>query len=523
MSIDLSLDRIRQLLDHLPIPYTRPTIHVAGTNGKGSVCALVASILSAASPPLVVGRFNSPHLLSPLDGIFVRNEPVDRHIFMEAREEVQRRNEEHCCGATSFEMYTCYALLIFERLKVDVVVLEVGMGGRLDATNVVPDESILISALTSVDLDHQAFLGDTVEAITREKAAIARRGKPFVVGPQAHQQVEAVARFIIHSSGGEIAVPCAVVAVDWDPDLDGAPVPTQTGIRVPQFQPVHIHRPCHADPIRALLPLHGEHQLGNLDTAMGIISALQTHPACERPGLNFDQRLTPDAISRGIRATRWPGRLSYHAILLSPASLGTSAIATHENTDPESSQILVLADGAHNPASAAALAAYITSTLGKSGGGPVALTYILALSHSPPKTPEQTLKPLLAIREGLPHKRELRLGVALLPFTPPLGMPWIKFVPPSDIRAAVDSLVPPSGVEILESSSDFGGLDYQEAPIPVEPPRTDHVEEALRWAASRRRHGEDSLVVLAGSLYLVADFYRLLQELGQAGDIWGSS
>ena len=521
MSIDLSLARIRELFNHLPVPYTRPTIHVAGTNGKGSVCALVASILSAASPPLVVGRFNSPHLLSPLDGIFVRNKPVSKDVFLEAREEVQRANDSHNCGASSFEMYTCYALLIFERLKVDVVVLEVGMGGRLDATNIVPDEIILLSALTSVDLDHQAFLGSTIEAITREKAAIARPGRPFVVGPQVHQQVNEVARSVVQSVGGELAASCTVVAVDWDPHLDGALPPTQAEIRVPLFQPVHIYQTSHVDPIRALLPLHGTHQLGNLGTAMGIISALRTHPACARPDLDFAQRLTPDAISRGIRATRWPGRLSYHTVSLSPAVTEPSDIAAYQR--PGSSQILVLADGAHNPASAAALAAYITTTLAKSGDRPIVLTYILALSHSPPKTPEQTLKPLFTVGEGLPRNRDVCLGVALLPFTPPMGMPWIKFVPPSDIRAAVDSLVTPSSVEILESSSDFSGLESQVVPGPAKPPRTEHVEEALRWAANRRRDGEDSLVILAGSLYLVADFYRFLQKLGQAQEIWGAS
>ncbi|KAI1794810.1 Mur ligase [Ganoderma leucocontextum] len=461
MSIDLSLDRIRKLLNHLPVPYTRPTIHVAGTNGKGSVCALVASILTAASPPLVVGRFNSPHLLSPLDGISVGGKPIDQDIFMQARGEVRRINDERTLGATMFELYTCFALLIFERLKVDVVVLEVGMGGRLDATNVVPDDNILVSALTSVDLDHQAFLGNTIEDITREKAAIARAGKPFVIGPQVQPQVDATARSVVNSLAGELAATCIVSTVEWDVDLDGAIPRTQGGIQVPFFQPVHIYPPSHTDPIRALLPLQGEHQVDNLRTAMGIISALQTHPSSEHSGLNFQQRLTPDAISRGIRATRWPGRLSYHTISLPP-------------------DILVLADGAHNPAAATAVGAYIASVLDK---------------------------------DNLARKRkDVRLGVALLPFTPPLNMPWIKFVPPPDVRKAV-----------VESLSGAAADTLAPAPTHAEPPRTEHVEEALRWAAGRRREGEDAFVVLSGSLYLVADFYRLLEKLGQAQEIWGAN
>nr|VWO96025.1 Zn(2)-C6 fungal-type domain-containing protein [Ganoderma boninense] len=540
MSIDLSLERICKLLNHLPVPYTRPTVHVAGTNGKGSVCALVSSILSSATPPLVVGRFNSPHLLSPLDGISVGGKPIDKDTFMEARGEVRRINDENAFGASMFELYACFALLIFERRKVDVVVLEVGMGGRLDATNVVPDECILVSALTSVALDHQAILGNTIEAITREKAAIARPEKPFVVAPQVHPQVVEVAKSVVESLGGELVASCTVSTVEWDTNLDG-PLPPTQGIQVPLFQPVHIFQAGHRDPIRALLPLQGEHQIDNLRTAMAIISALQTHSSCDRPGINFAQRLSPDAISRGIRATRWPGRLSYHTISLPTAVSVSGTPNTSTPQGPADTPILVLADGAHNPAAATAVGAYISSVLEKTGSRPLALTYILALSHSPPKTPEQTLKPLLAVRDSLrlAGKREVRLGVALLPFTPPLNMPWIKFVPPADMRPVVESLVSRSScgsdsdsgsgasaemeVEVLESSSDFSGLETVVAPTHAEPPRTEHVEEALRWAAGRRREGEDAFVVLSGSLYLVADFYRLLEKLGQAREIWGAN
>ncbi|KAI0712605.1 Mur ligase [Earliella scabrosa] len=492
MSIDLSLDRIRKLLAVFPEPYTRPTIHVAGTNGKGSVCAYASSILSAAG--LVVGRFNSPHLLTFIDGICIQNKPVRPELFWSIRDEIHRLDGQHEIGASNFELFTCFALLIFERAKVDVVVLEVGMGGRLDATNVVPDECILASALTAVDLDHQSLLGDTVEKIAREKAAIGRRGRPFVLGPQVHRQVEDVARSVVDAAGGDVVSPAVVTPVEWIEDLDGAQHPAQTGIRVPLLHAVQISMPCFPEPVRALLPLHGEHQIGNLGTAAGIINALLTHPSCQRPELKLRDRLTPAAIASGIRATRWPGRLSYHTITLPP-----DPAASYEG-----SRVLVLADGAHNPASATALAAYLSSTLSQTGSGrPLTLTYVLGLSHSPPKTPEQTLGPLFAIRTELAKTRDVRLGAALLSFTQPLRMPWIQSVPPVDMRRAIETLVDPTtAVE--------------------RPPRTEHVERALRWAVGRRRDDEDSLVVLAGSLYLVADFYRLLQKFGQAQEIWGA-
>ena len=520
MSIDLSLDRICKLLAHFPVPYNRPTIHVAGTNGKGSVCAYVSSILAAADPPLVVGRFNSPHLLNWLDGISIQNQPVSPGTFEPARREIETINTKHDIGASNFEQYTCMALLIFERMRVDVVVLEVGMGGRLDATNVVPDECILVSALTSVDLDHQAFLGDTVEQITREKAAIARKGKPFILGPQVHRQVELVAREIVEATGGELFPPSSVVPVEWDEELDGPQRSAGAGIGVPLLQPVQISMPGFTEPVRALLPLHGAHQYSNLGIAAGIISALLTHPSVQQhvPELKLSERLTPVTIARGVRATRWPGRLSYHNITL-PADSSTS----HAET-----RLLVLADGAHNPASATALAAYLSSMLEKTGNGPLNLTYILGLSHSPPKTPEQTLGPLIAVHSHLSKTRPVRLGAALLAFTQPDRMPWIRGVPPATMRAAIDTLMGSSSpsdshtaVEIYEDQPEEVSAEQDEGVDA--PPRTEHVERALRWAAGRRREGEDTLVVLAGSLYLVADFYRLLQKYGQADEIWGAN
>lgn len=528
MAIDLSLERIRKLLAVLPEPYTRPTIHVAGTNGKGSVCAYVSSILTASG--LVVGRFNSPHLLTFIDGICIQNKPIRPEVFWSIRDEVHRLDVQHGIGASNFELFTCFALLIFERAKVDVVVLEVGMGGRLDATNVVPDESILVSALTAVDLDHQALLGDTVEKIAREKAAIARKGKPFVLGPQVHRQVEDVARLVVGAAGGDVILPSAVSPTEWVEELDGPQRPAQTGIGVPLLQAVQISMPCFPEPIRALLPLHGEHQYHNLGTAAGIINALLTHPSCPGSELELRDRLSPAAIASGVRATRWPGRLSYHTITLPP----------DPPANPEASRVLVLADGAHNPASATALAAYLSSMLSNIGSGPLTLTYIFGLSHSPPKTPEQTLGPLFAVREHLSKLRAIRLSVALLSFTQPARMPWIQSVPPSDMRKAVESLVPPASVQIFEDTIEADepapAASFTDTAAKVEtdrgtdadrqsverPPRTEHVERALRWAASRRRGDEDALVVLAGSLYLVADFYRLLQKLGQGDEIWGA-
>ncbi|KAI0632487.1 Mur ligase [Trametes polyzona] len=523
MSIDLSLDRIRRLLDVLS-PYTRPTIHVAGTNGKGSVCALVSSIISAASPPMVVGRFNSPHLVSVLDCICIKNRPVSAETYSSARDTVERADRDNGISASNFELLACTALVIFEKAAVDVVVLEVGMGGRLDATNVVPDDCILVSALTSVDLDHQAFLGNTVDAITREKAAIARPGKPFVIGPQVHPEVTNVARSVVNAAGGQVVPLPIVLSANGEDNVDG-PSPSGTDcLHEPSPCPVLVSMACFAEPVRARLPLHGEHQLANLRVAAGIVSALLTHPACQRPHLRLEDRITPAAVAAGIANTRWPGRLSYHTLSLPPQ-------VPLDSSNPR--QLLVLADGAHNPASATALSDYLSNTLNKHLSGPslrpLVLTFILALSHSPPKTPAQTLAPLFSLRERLPRTREVRIGAALLRFTPPEGMPWVRAVPPSELRAAINTLVPPAGstIDLWPDREDEDADEVRAAALDPaasnETRRSDPLERALRWASGRQHDGEDALVVLAGSLYLVADFYRLLDRLGQGAEIWGAN
>ncbi|GAW06498.1 sumo deconjugating cysteine peptidase ulp2 [Lentinula edodes] len=145
-------------------------------------------------------------------------------------------------------MLVLTALLIFERVKVDIVVMEVGMGGRLDATNVIPDEVVMISALTAVDLDHQAFLGDTVAAITKEKASIARR-----------------ARMVVQEAGGDFfSAPSALQM----PSEDQRRPESYSQFQPPSPCPIELNMPCFRDPFNALLPLHGSHQLENVGAVM---------------------------------------------------------------------------------------------------------------------------------------------------------------------------------------------------------------------------------------------------------------
>lgn len=493
MSIDLSLHRIQALLGCLP-PYTRPTIHVAGTNGKGSVCALLTAVLLAADAnsssgaplSLSVGRFNSPHLVDVLDCITLSNAPVSQALYDEVRADVEETDHANSIGASSFELLTATALMVFEKANVDVVVCEVGMGGRLDATNAIPNHAILASVITSIDLDHQAFLGSTVSDIAREKAGIARKGKPLVVSHQSHKEVIRVVKQCAEEVGAELIF--APIAVDrpWDESIDG-PLPAPfslTPFHPPPPRPVEMSLP-ESEPYRVLLSLQGDHQLMNLGAALSVIHLLQSGEATA-PSIQ-PSALDNKTISQGVQQCTWPGRLSFHTYM------------PNDSDRP----LTILADGAHNRASSETLAAY-TSTLLDSLARTrktVTLTYILGLSYSPPKTPEDVLAPLFSRCPRHPHI-QVKTRVAFVRFTPPAGMPWVKSVAPSQLREVVKQLG--------SSNSAAQDMDVWSASDEEITDNTS-LEQALEWAADVEEN-EDTLIVVAGSLYLVADLYRLLGE-----------
>lgn len=450
-----------------------------------------------------MGRYNSPHLVSVYDCITIDDVPVTADVYATARQRVKKANDDHGTGATSFEVLTLTALQVFQDLQVDIAVVEVGMGGRLDATNVIPDDCILVSALTSVDLDHQAFLGNTVAEIAREKVEIARAGKPFVLSPQRHASVNLVVQEVCEKIGAEL-VPAIVPSIrPWNEAVDGTKR-IKTALTAEQFlrpepQPIQVSLRCFSEPMQALLPLQGEHQLANLGTALTMVSTLLIQPSFANLSLDLKTRITQETVRKGIQSTVWNGRLSFHKL---PASFD-STDTSHAKQD-----LLVLADGAHNPASSATLSAYIEKVISQvlssssvTEPRTITLTYILSLSHSPPKTPLQTLFPLLPTSlPSLPPNIDVKINVALLRFTPPEGMPWVKSVPPSELQTVVASLCPEAQIwAALDDASPEGQL-----------------QEALKWASGRhmREAGRavEGMVVLAGSLYLVADFYRLLGE-----------
>lgn len=396
--MDLSLSRVCSLLALLP-RYTRPTIHIAGTNGKGSVTAFLDSILRQAH--FRTGRFNTPHLLEIRDSISIDGYPLSLNAYNAIRSGVEKAN---AVGATTFELLTATALQAFENEGVDVAILEVGLGGRLDATNVIPDDVILISGIASVDLDHQAILGNTVQQIAREKAGIARKNKVLVLSGQKHPSVcEAVVR-AVEDVGGTVVLAKDVVAVTAAKNREVDDVSFTSG-------QITITYDGHT--ISTNMPLLGLHQLDNASLAVAIIMLLRQLPSFKH--------ITDDHISQGIAQTNWPGRLERRVVTLTNGA-----------------SVEVLVDGAHNPASASALNDYLSAAIQR-----VPRTFVIALSYSPPKTPRSILEQLL--RQGD--------RVAAVSFSPVEGMPWVKSVPLDNVTGVASDLL-----NVPDSVAQFASL-----------------------------------------------------------------
>ena len=316
------LDHMRVLLRALDHPEQRfSSVLIAGTNGKGSTAATLASILRASG--LSTGLYTSPHLMRINERIRVNGEKISDDSFAALQGDVDRVAERLVARGelpwhpSFFEMMTAIAFEHFAREKVDLAVLEVGMGGRLDATNVVDPR---LSVITDISLDHQKFLGDTVGEIAREKVGIIRRGGAVVTLPQQPEANDVIGNTILDLGAR------AVNAVPYVPPVS----PGSAQYSVPGTQPGQfVYRYPLAvlgEEILVETPLVGRHQLRNV--ALAIAAAVELN----QQGFGG---ITTGSIARGSRETRWPGRFQVIA-----ARAGW----------PE-----IVLDVAHNPAGAWAL------------------------------------------------------------------------------------------------------------------------------------------------------------------------
>jgi dihydrofolate synthase/folylpolyglutamate synthase len=312
--IKLGLDTIGALvaaLDHPERAY--PVVHVAGTNGKGSVVAMLERVLRASGHR--TGRYTSPHLVHLEERFAVDGEPVDPAELDRALSVVRRAVDSRALAhpdlpePTYFEVTTAAAFEVFRRAAVDVAVVEVGLGGRFDATNVV---SPVLSVITSVDFDHEVHLGRTLAAIAAEKAGIIKAGVPVVAGPLGSDALDVVSR-----TASAAGAPLHLVAEECRVEARSV----GDGCREATF---HTSRRTYG-PVR--LALRGDYQVGN--AAIAVLAAEHLSDA----GVTVH----PDAIVTGLADARWPGRLEV-------ITIGDRRITI---------------DGAHNAAGAEALAAYL--------------------------------------------------------------------------------------------------------------------------------------------------------------------
>jgi len=305
--IDLGLDRVFRTLHRLGAPHERlpPAFHVAGTNGKGSTVAYLKAILEASGAAVHV--FTSPHLVRYNERIVLAGVEISDDAFISAISRV-----DEAAGAddlTLFETIACAGFLAFAETPADFLVLEVGLGGRLDATNVLAKP--LAAVITPIALDHQNFLGDTLAAIAREKAGIFRAGAPAVVGPQT---AEAMA--VLEACAGAAGARLFAFGRDWTSWAENGRLIYQDEGGLSDISPPR---------------LAGAHQYENAGGAIAAVRAA---------GLPY----TDEILSAGLQAARWPARLQ---------RLKSGPLVERLEGDEETE---VWLDGGHNPHAARALA-----------------------------------------------------------------------------------------------------------------------------------------------------------------------
>ena len=387
------------------------SIHVAGTNGKGSVTAMLDTALRAAG--YRSGRYTSPHLVDLTERFVIDGRPVETIALASAVADVRRAIEElRATGAlqvqpTFFEVTTAVAFELFRRARVDTAVVEVGLGGRLDATNVITP---VASAITSIAFDHEKYLGSTLHDIAREKAGIIKPGVPVVVGdlaPEALAAIEDIAR------GQSAELIRASEGVTIEPVRPG-PDTTSLRLRTPTRDYGEID-----------LSLHGAHQVANALVAVRVLEVVDAH------GLT----VPTDAVVSGLANVSWPGRID-------------------RRTLPDGRELIL--DAAHNPAGAAALAAYLA------GAGRPKLPLVFAAM------------------------RDKDVGGMFLSLLPAVGALIVT-------RASNPRTTDP------EELAHRARIVAPDMPVAIEP----SLDEALAaaWRISRR-------IVVAGSIFLVGDVIK---------------
>jgi dihydrofolate synthase / folylpolyglutamate synthase len=398
--IDLSLERVLRLLHALDDPHEHlpPVVHVAGTNGKGSTLAFLRAFLEAAGYRVHV--YTSPHLVRFNERIRVAGELIGEDPLLALLEECERVN----AGApvTFFEITTAVAFLAFARAKADVTLLETGLGGRFDATNVIARPAV--TAITPVSLDHQHFLGDTIDKIAFEKAGILKPHVPAVLAAQ-----HPAAQSVLDARAREVGAPLLCSGREWSATA------TETGFRYRGRRDLSLPPPA----------LLGPHQYENAGTALACLDVLSGIAVSEK------------ALARGMRTVEWPARMQ---------RLARGPLFSVLPRDAE-----LWLDGGHNPAGGAALAQVAEGWRDR----PLDLIFGMLATHDPagflaPLAPH--LRRLAAV--AIPGEPNARPADELADAARRLG---IDAVAAPDLRGAVASVASPGARALICGSLYLAG------------------------------------------------------------------
>ena len=324
--IDLSLDRVERLLGLLDNPQRRlpPVIHIAGTNGKGSTIAMLRALYEASGRK--VHADTSPHLVRYNERFYIAGKEIEDAPLVDILEECERANAG--TPITHFEITTAAAFLAFSRIPADILLLEVGLGGRFDATNVIDKPAV--SVITPVSMDHMAFLGDTIEKIAFEKAGILKPRVPAVIGPQ-----EPAALAVIKARAAEVGAPLYCYGQEWTIAEGGNGMLFSTGGKTRRY------------PRPGLL---GAHQV--LNAGQALMAADLAEESLET---------TERARAKGIAEASWPARMQHleNGVLVEYLNSGSS----------------LWVDGGHNESAGEAVAKILDSWAAEPGALPVYLLF----------------------------------------------------------------------------------------------------------------------------------------------------
>jgi len=410
--IKFGLRNITRLVSILGNPHKSFTsVHVAGTNGKGSTSAFIASLLKISG--LKVGLFTSPHLVSFTERIRVNSEEITEYEVMSLTEEIRSKVVDF--SPTFFEVVTALAFLYFQRKRIDIAVIEVGMGGRLDATNILMPE---VSVITRIDYDHREYLGDTLSEIAYEKAGIIKDSIPVVISSQAPDVLE-----VIEAMAKEKNSEVYLYGRDFSAVLKRE---NPSGIWFDYFggDSFDIHD--------LYLPLIGEHQMQNATVAIKAVELLS-----KKITPNSELR-TPNFIREGLKDVKWPGRLEMI-----------------QDNPP------ILIDGAHNPAAAVVLSrALVKNFLG------IYKRIILILGIMGDKDIEGIMKPLLPIASEIiltsPGYERAAPPAKLAGIAASLGFPEVRVA--SCVKDAIEMAIKIAECGMQNSECEIRNTEYEIIP-----------------------------------------------------------